>query len=73
VKKGKKTVTKSETVVLASSSYTLAKDTRATVSLVVTARGRVVLQAAKPKSALHETLVATVFGGGTVRKILVIT
>ena len=73
VKKGKKTVTKTETLLLASSSYTLAKGASTTVDLVRTSRGKGVLKKAKPTSPLHETLVATAAGGATVRKIVAVT
>ncbi|MGA9077488.1 MAG: carboxypeptidase regulatory-like domain-containing protein [Acidimicrobiales bacterium] len=73
VKKGKKTVTKTETLLLASSSYTLAKSASTTVDLVLTSRGKRVLQTAKPTSPLHEALVVTAAGGATVRKIVAVT
>jgi hypothetical protein len=73
VKKGKKTVTKTETLLLASSSYTLAKGASTTVDLVRTSRGKGVLKKAKPTSPLHETLVATAAGGATVTTIVAVT
>jgi serine protease len=73
VKKGKKTVTKTETLLLASSSYTLAKGASTTVDLVLTSRGKGVLKKAKPTSPLHETLVATAAGGATVTTIVAVT
>jgi large repetitive protein len=72
VKKGKKTVEETKTLVLASGSYKLAAGKTGSFVIKLNAIGRKDLRpsAAKP---LHETLLATVTGGRTERRTVKLT
>jgi hypothetical protein len=72
VKKGKKTVEETKTLVLASGSYKLAAGKTESFVIKVTTIGRKDLRpsAAKP---LHEVLIVTVTGGRAKRRTLKLT
>jgi hypothetical protein len=72
VRQGNKTVTKTETVVLADATYKLQAGTSATADLVLTVTGRKVLAHVATKS-LRETVAVTVRGESTVRKTVVVS
>jgi hypothetical protein len=65
--KGKKTVWKNETAVLAKTAYAIEMDQTATVELKVTATGSTVFAGAKARPVAENSSV-TVRGGGVVTK-----
>jgi hypothetical protein len=67
-----KKVAKTTTVVLASTSYRLASGKRELLTLTLTAGGRSVLAKVKPSIPLREALTATVKGGLTATRSLVL-
>jgi hypothetical protein len=71
-KKGKKTTSKKQTVVLAKGSYSLAAGKSATIIVRLTAAGKSALVAAK-KHLLSAKLLVTVAGGTTVQKPVVLS
>jgi hypothetical protein len=69
---GKRTVTKATSVVLASTPYKLAKGKSGTFNLTPTKTGRSSLAKANASSPLRATLIASVKGGSTSRKAVVV-
>jgi hypothetical protein len=68
-----KVVTKNTTVVLASTSYKLAKSKSGTFNLVPKTTGSSVLIKASRKSPLHEKITAAVKGGISTSKMITVT
>ncbi len=66
-RKGKKTITRKETLILAEGSYSLAAGHSATISVHVTPKGRIALAAAKHHQLAVKAL-ASVSGGKTAQK-----
>ena len=71
-KVGSRTVTKATTVLLASSRYKLAKGKSGSFKLTLTKIGRSSLAQANATSPLRATLIASVKGGATARKAVVV-
>ena len=71
-KVGKRTVTKATSVVLASTKYKLAKGKSGSFNLTLTKTGRSSLAQANATSPLRATLIASVKGGATARKAVVV-
>jgi hypothetical protein len=71
-KVGKRTVTKATSVVLASTRYKLAKGRSGSFNLTLTKTGRSSLAKANASSPLRATLIASVKGGATARKSVVV-
>jgi hypothetical protein len=71
-KMGKRTVTKATSVVLASTGYKLAKGRSGRFNLALTKTGRSSLAKANASSPLRATLIASVKGGATARKSVVV-
>jgi hypothetical protein len=71
-KVGNRTVTKATSVVLASTAYKLAKGRSGTFKLALTKTGRSSLAKANASSPLRATLIASVKGGATARKSVVV-
>jgi hypothetical protein len=69
---GKRTVTKATSVVLASTKYKLAKAKSGSFNLTLTKTGRSSLAQANATSPLRATVIASVKGGATVRKAVVV-
>jgi hypothetical protein len=72
VAEGTKTITKTEIVVLAYSTYTLAAERSATIALVLTTTGRKILAHVGTKS-VRETISVTTRGGSTMRKLVLVS
>jgi hypothetical protein len=71
-KVGKRTVTKATSVVLANTKYKLAKGKSGSFNLTLTKTGRSSLAQANATSPLRATLIASVKGGATARKAVVV-